>query len=92
MSIFVGNLSYEVREQDLMVVFAEYGSVQEVKLITDRDTGRMRGFGFVRLETLAQEEAAIAALDGAEWMGRSLKVNKAEHEPKRNSHRNHRRN
>lgn len=50
MSIFVGNLSYEVSEQDLVVVFAEYGSVQEVKLITDRDTGRMRGFGFVRLE------------------------------------------
>lgn len=92
MSIYIGNLSYEVREQDLMVVFAEYGSVQEVKLITDRDTGRMRGFGFVRLETLAQEEAAIAALNGAEWMGRSLKVNKAEERTERNSHRGNRRN
>lgn len=92
MSIFVGNLSDEVREQDLIVVFAEYGSVQEVKLITDHDTGRMRGFGFVRLETLTQEEAAIAALDGAEWMGRSLKVNKAKDKPKGKSHRGRRRN
>ncbi|ELS01015.1 RRM domain-containing RNA-binding protein [Xenococcus sp. PCC 7305] len=92
MSIFIGNLSYEASEQDLIVVFAEYGSVQEVKLITDRDTGRMRGFGFVRLETLTQEEAAIAALDGAEWMGRTLKVNKANEQSNRNSHRNRRRN
>ena len=91
MSIFVGNLSYEVSEQDLKEVFAEYGSVQEVKLITDRDTGRMRGFGFVRLETLTQEEASIADLDGAEWMGRSLKVNKAQERAKRNSHSGRRR-
>ncbi|MDJ0904016.1 MAG: RNA-binding protein [Xenococcus sp. MO_188.B8] len=87
MSIFVGNLSYEVREQDLKEVFAEYGSVRQVKLITDRETGRMRGFGFVRLETLTQEEAAIAALNGVEWMGRSLKVNKADDQSKRNSSR-----
>ena len=52
MSIFVGNLSYEVSEQDLKEVFAEYGSVRQVKLITDRDTGRMRGFGFVWLEQI----------------------------------------
>ncbi len=51
----------------------------------------MRGFGFVRLETLTQEEAAIAALDGAEWMGRSLKVNKADEQSKRNSNRGRRR-
>ena len=92
MSIFVGNLSYEVSEQDLKEVFAEYGSVRQVKLITDHNTGRMRGFGFVRLETLTQEEAAIAALDGAEWMGRSLKVNKADDQSKRNSNRGGRRN
>ncbi len=77
MSIYVGNLSYDVSEQDLGEVFAEYGSVRRVHLPTDRDTGRVRGFGFVEMETLTQEEAAISALDGAEWYGRSLKVNQA---------------
>ena len=77
MSIYVGNLAYEVTEEDLNEVFAEYGSVRRVHLPADRDTGRMRGFGFVEMETLTQEEAAISALDGAEWLGRSLKVNQA---------------
>jgi RNA recognition motif-containing protein len=77
MSIYVGNLSYEVREEDLKQVFAEYGTVKKVQLPTDRETGRMRGFGFVEMESDAEEEAAITALDNAEWMGRSLKVNKA---------------
>jgi RNA recognition motif-containing protein len=56
---------------------AEYGTVKRVQLPTDRETGRLRGFGFVEMESDAQEEAAIEALDGAEWMGRDLKVNKA---------------
>ena len=77
MSIYVGNLSYEVTQEDLSTVFAEYGSVKRVQLPTDRETGRMRGFGFVEMETDAQEAAAIEALDGAEWMGRDLRVNKA---------------
>lgn len=77
MSIYVGNLSYEVTEADLTSVFAEYGSVKRVQLPTDRETGRMRGFGFVEMGTDAEETAAIEALDGAEWMGRDLKVNKA---------------
>ncbi len=77
MSIYVGNLSYEVAQEDLNAVFAEYGSVKRVQLPTDRETGRMRGFGFVEMGTDAEEAAAIEALDGAEWMGRSLKVNKA---------------
>jgi RNA recognition motif-containing protein len=77
MSIYVGNLSYEVKEDDLRQVFAEYGTVKNVQLPVDRETGRMRGFGFVELESDAQEQAAIDALDNAEWMGRSLKVNKA---------------
>ena len=85
MSIYVGNLSYEVSEQDLNEVFAEYGSVRRVHLPTDRDTGRMRGFGFVEMETLTQEEAAISALDGAEWCGRSLKVNQAKPRSERGS-------
>ncbi|MEH2328289.1 RNA recognition motif domain-containing protein [Nostoc sp.] len=77
MSIYVGNLSYEVKEDDLRQVFAEYGAVKNVQLPIDRETGRMRGFGFVELESDEQEQAAIDALDNAEWMGRSLKVNKA---------------
>ncbi|HAZ46564.1 MAG TPA: RNA-binding protein [Cyanobacteria bacterium UBA11369] len=77
MSIYIGNLSYEVTEADLTSVFAEYGSVKRVQLPTDRETGRKRGFGFVEMGTDAEETAAIEALDGAEWMGRDLKVNKA---------------
>ncbi|MDA0266760.1 MAG: RNA-binding protein [Cyanobacteria bacterium] len=77
MSIYVGNLSYEVTEADLTTAFAEYGSVKRVQLPTDRETGRMRGFGFVEMGADSEEAAAIEALDGAEWMGRDLKVNKA---------------
>lgn len=85
MSIYVGNLSYSVTQEDLNAVFAEYGSVKRVQLPTDRETGRMRGFGFVEMGTDAEEAAAIDALDGAEWMGRTLKVNKAQPRPERGS-------
>ncbi|MCB8765786.1 RNA recognition motif domain-containing protein [Planktothrix agardhii] len=77
MSIYVGNLSYEVNEEDLRGVFKEYGNVKRVQLPTDRETGRVRGFAFVEMENDTEETAAIEALDGAEWMGRDLKVNKA---------------
>lgn len=77
MSIYVGNLSYQVTQEALTEVFKEYGTVKRVQLPTDRETGRLRGFGFVEMESDAQEAAAIEALDGAEWMGRDLKVNKA---------------
>jgi RNA recognition motif-containing protein len=77
MSIYVGNLSYDVTDQDLSTVFAEYGTVKEVKLPTDRETGRMRGFAFVEMGSDAEEAKAIDELEGAEWMGRTLKVNKA---------------
>ncbi|MDZ8027098.1 MAG: RNA recognition motif domain-containing protein [Nostoc sp. SerVER01] len=77
MSIYVGNLSYEVKEDDLRQVFSEYGTVKDIQLPIDRETGRVRGFGFVQMESDAEEAAAIEALDSAEWMGRSLKVNKA---------------
>jgi RNA recognition motif-containing protein len=86
MSIYVGNLSYDVTQDDLTSVFAEYGTVKRVQIPTDRETGRPRGFGFVEMETDAEEDAAIEALDGAEWMGRSLRVNKAKpREDKRRS-------
>jgi RNA recognition motif-containing protein len=77
MSIYVGNLSYEVTSEDLTSVFADYGTVKRVNLPTDRETGRLRGFGFVEMSSDAEEQAAIDALDGAEWMGRDLRVNKA---------------
>jgi RNA recognition motif-containing protein len=77
MSIYVGNLSYSVTQEDLSAVFAEYGAVTRVQIPTDRETGRARGFAFVEMSSDAEETAAIEALDGAEWMGRDLKVNKA---------------
>jgi RNA recognition motif-containing protein len=77
MSIYIGNLSFDSTQDDINQVFSEYGSVKSVKLPTDRETGRVRGFAFVEMGSEAEEEAAIEALDGAEWMGRTLKVNKA---------------
>lgn len=77
MSIYVGNLSYEVTQADLTEVFKEYGSVKRVQVPTDRETGRPRGFAFVEMAEETEENAAIEALDGAQWMGRNLKVNKA---------------
>jgi len=81
MAIYVGNLSFKATEQDIIDVFAEYGTVKSVKLPTDRETGRMRGFAFVELSSEAEELAAIEALDGAEWLGRDLRVNKAQPKP-----------
>jgi RNA-binding proteins (RRM domain) len=77
MSIYVGNLSYDVTQDDLSDVFSEYGTVKRVQLPTDRETGRPRGFGFVEMNSDTEEQKAIDALDGAEWMGRDIKVNKA---------------
>ncbi len=77
MSIFVGNLPYEVGPADLENAFADYGTVKSVRIPTDRETGRVRGFAFVELSSDAEEEEAIAALDQAEWLGRNLRVSKA---------------
>ncbi len=85
MSIYVGNLSYQVSEEDLKKTFAEYGDVKRVQLPMDRETGRVRGFAFVEMGTEAKEATAIEALDGAEWMGRDLKVNKAKPKEDRGS-------
>ena len=87
MSIYVGNLSYDVTQEDLGKVFAEYGSVKRVQLPTDRETGRSRGFGFVEMESEDAEGSAIEALDGAEWMGRVMKVNKARPREERGNRR-----
>ena len=85
MSIYVGNLDYEIDQGDLTEVFAEYGTVKRVHLPLDRETGRKRGFAFVEMDTEAEEADAIAKLDGAEWMGRELKVNKARPREQRSS-------
>ncbi|NBD18258.1 MAG: RNA-binding protein [Cyanobacteria bacterium] len=77
MSIYIGNLDYSATQEDLNEVFAEYGTVKRVHLPTDRETGRMRGFGFVEMASETEEAKAISDLDGAEWMGRELKVNTA---------------
>ena len=77
MSIYVGNLSYEVTEADLNEVFADYGSVKRVHVPTDKETGRPRGFAFVELSTKEEESNAIETLDGADWMGRTMKVDEA---------------
>jgi RNA recognition motif-containing protein len=88
MSIYVGNLSYDISEQDLRDVFAEYGTVTRVHLPTDRETGRKRGFGFVEMATETEETSAIEQLDGAEWMGRKLKVNQARQRTSRGGRNN----
>jgi len=85
MAIYVGNLSYDATAEDLIAVFAEYGEVKRAQIPTDRETGRSRGFGFVDMGTDNEESAAIEALDGAEWMNRQLRVNKAKPREPRNT-------
>lgn len=77
MTIYVGNLSFQATEEDLREVFADYGEVKRISLPVDRETGRKRGFAFVEMSDEAQEDSAISELDGAEWLGRELRVNKA---------------
>jgi RNA recognition motif-containing protein len=77
MTIYVGNLSYQATADNLREVFGDYGSVKRVVVPTDRETGRVRGFAFVELQEEPGEDKAITELDGAEWMGRQLRLNKA---------------
>ncbi|NEQ52732.1 MAG: RNA-binding protein [Leptolyngbya sp. SIO3F4] len=86
MSIYVGNIAYSVSQEDIQEVFADYGTVKRVTVPMDRETNRPRGFAFVEMSSDAEEDAAIEALDGAEWLGREIRVNKArprEERPKR---------
>lgn len=76
-NIFVGNLSFNTSEEQLRQLFATYGQVDRVSILTDRDTGRSRGFGFVEMTNEAEAEKAIAALNGANLDGRTLNVNEA---------------
>lgn len=87
MTIYIGNLPYEVSDEDVEDVFKDYGSVKSVYLPTDRETGKMRGFGFVEMEDEAKEQEAIEALNEADWMGRKLRVNKARPRPDKGGRR-----
>ena len=75
--IYVGNLAYGISSSDLQQMFETYGAVQSAQVITDRDTGRSKGFGFVEMDGEAEAQAAIAALNGKEMDGRTLTVNEA---------------
>jgi RNA recognition motif-containing protein len=79
--LYVGNLSFSSTEDDVRNHFASYGEVLSVNLITDRETGRLRGFGFVEMDDEGAN-AAIEALDGKELGGRTLKVNEAQEKPR----------
>ena len=79
--LFVGNLAFATTEDTIRSLFDEHGAVESVALITDRDTGRSRGFAFVEMSDDSQAESAIAALNGMELDGRALNVNEAR--PKR---------
>lgn len=75
--LYVGNLSYDTTSADLEAFFGEVGTCESVSVITDRDTGRSRGFGFVEMSSASEAETAIAELNGRELQGRQLTVNEA---------------
>ena len=77
MNIYVGNLSYTLEESALQDAFAEFGEVSSAKILSDRETGRSRGFGFVEMPNQAEGEAAVAGLNGKDVDGRALRVNEA---------------
>lgn len=76
-NIYVGNLSWGMSDNDLQKAFEEYGTVDSARVVTDRDTGRSRGFGFVEMPNDSEASAAINGLNGYEYDGRALKVNEA---------------
>ena len=77
MNIFVGNLAWTTTEEDLAQLFHPYGEITRVQIITDRDTGRSRGFGFVEMSDATHAEGAIAGLHGTSYAGRLLTVSEA---------------
>ena len=76
--LYVGNLSFDSTEADLKDLFGRHGSVESVAVITDRETGRARGFAFVEMSEASAAQDAIRALDGTDFGGRSIKVNEAQ--------------
>lgn len=91
MNIFVGNLNYNLQEEDLKEIFEEYGELDSVKLITDKFTGRSKGFGFIEMPNAEEANKAIEDLNGAEVEGRSIVVNESiekKREPRRFNNNN----
>jgi len=80
-NIFVGNLSYQTTQADLQAAFQQYGGVERVNIVTDRDTGQPRGFAFVEMSDAQAAQAAITNLNGSELNGRALNVNEARPKP-----------
>ncbi|MDO8301759.1 MAG: RNA-binding protein [Sedimentisphaerales bacterium] len=78
MNIYVGNLPYDLNEEEIKAMFAEFGQVSTVTLIMDRESGRPKGFGFVEMPEEAEGQAAVTALNGKEIKGRTVRVDKAE--------------
>ena len=81
--LFVGGLSWDTTDQSLAAAFGNYGEITEAKVITDRDTGRSRGFGFVTFTEGADAQAAMEAMDGQDLDGRTIRVNEANDRPRR---------
>ena len=81
MNIFVGNLSFQTTQDELHAAFAQYGNVERVNIVTDRDTGQPRGFAFVEMTEQRDAETAISQLNGSEINGRALNVNEARPKP-----------
>jgi RNA recognition motif-containing protein len=77
MKIYVGNMSFSTTEEELRAKFGEFGEVGEVTIVTDRDTGRPRGFGFITMPNEDEAHSAIEAMNGSDLGGRTLKVNEA---------------
>ncbi len=84
MNIYVGNLDYRVDENDLRDVFMDYGTVEDVKIITDKFNGRSKGFGFVTMQNIAEANAAIEELNGATYENRQMVVNEAREKKEEN--------
>ncbi len=80
-NIFVGNLNFQTTQDELYAAFAQFGSVERVNIITDRDTGQPRGFAFVEMTNRQEAENAISQLNGAELNGRTMNVNEARPKP-----------
>ena len=85
MNIYVGNLSYQVTDQEVRDMFAQFGTVSKALVIEDRETGRSKGFGFVEMDDERAGQEAIKQLDGVELDGRNMKVNEARPRESRNS-------
>ncbi|MFU8781368.1 MAG: RNA recognition motif domain-containing protein [Kiritimatiellia bacterium] len=82
MDIYVGNLPYSTTDSDLQELFAQYGDVSSARVISDRETGRAKGFGFVEMRDNAEANKAIEALNGRDMDGRALRVNESQPKPR----------